>query len=174
MAVMAEPFSRLVPGGRDRATQGIQATARRNSSTACRTLPAFQLSVRKATCPATFGKSANFRCWSRNRNSCSPSPGVSMATQAAHKLVTSHLRLVAKIAMGYRGLRPAAVGTDFRRQCGMMQAVKRFDPDRGFRLATYAMWWIRAAIQEYILHSWSLVKMRTRRRRRSCSSTCAS
>ena len=92
---------------------------------------------------------------------------------AAHKLVTSHLRLVAKIAMGYRGYGLPIGELISEGNVGMMQAVKRFDPDRGFRLATYAMWWIRAAIQEYILHSWSLVKMGTRRRRRSCSSTCA-
>src|SRR6201988_3265325 len=80
---------------------------------------------------------------------------------AAHKLVTSHLRLVAKIAMGYRGYGLPVGGLISEGNVGRMQAVKRFDPDRGFRLATYAMWWIRAAIQEYILHSWSLVKMGT-------------
>ncbi len=80
---------------------------------------------------------------------------------AAHKLVTSHLRLVAKIAMGYRGYGLPISELISEGNVGMMQAVKRFDPDRGFRLATYAMWWIRAAIQEYILHSWSLVKMGT-------------
>ena len=82
-------------------------------------------------------------------------------TEAAHKLVTSHLRLVAKIAMGYRGYGLPLGELISEGNVGMMQAVKRFDPDRGFRLATYAMWWIRAAIQEYILHSWSLVKMGT-------------
>jgi RNA polymerase sigma-32 factor len=82
-------------------------------------------------------------------------------TEAAHKLVTSHLRLVAKIAMGYRGYGLPVSELISEGNVGMMQAVKRFDPDRGFRLATYAMWWIRAAIQEYILHSWSLVKMGT-------------
>src|ERR1700694_2993830 len=76
-------------------------------------------------------------------------------------LVTSHLRLVAKIAMGYRGYGLPLSELISEGNVGMMQAVKRFDPDRGFRLATYAMWWIRAAIQEYILHSWSLVKMGT-------------
>src|SRR5207245_2369930 len=81
--------------------------------------------------------------------------------QAAHKLVTSHLRLVAKIAMGYRGYGLPLSELISEGNVGMMQAVKRFDPDRGFRLATYAMWWIRASIQEYILHSWSLVKMGT-------------
>ena len=81
--------------------------------------------------------------------------------EAAHKLVTSHLRLVAKIAMGYRGYGLPIGELISEGNVGMMQAVKRFDPDRGFRLATYAMWWIRAAIQEYILHSWSLVKMGT-------------
>jgi RNA polymerase sigma-32 factor len=80
---------------------------------------------------------------------------------SAHKLVTSHLRLVAKIAMGYRGYGLPLSELISEGNVGMMQAVKRFDPDRGFRLATYAMWWIRAAIQEYILHSWSLVKMGT-------------
>ena len=82
-------------------------------------------------------------------------------TEAAHKLVTSHLRLVAKIAMGYRGY--GLPGTDLISEgnVGIMQAVKKFDPERGFRLATYAMWWIRAQIQEYVLHSWSLVKIGT-------------
>ena len=82
-------------------------------------------------------------------------------TEAAHKLVTSHLRLVAKIAMGYRGY--GLPVTDLISECnvGIMQAVKKFDPERGFRLATYAMWWIRAQIQEYVLHSWSLVKIGT-------------
>ncbi|GAN55517.1 RNA polymerase sigma factor RpoH [Tanticharoenia sakaeratensis] len=82
-------------------------------------------------------------------------------TAAAHKLVTSHLRLVAKIAMGYRGYGLPVSELISEGNIGMMQAVRRFDPDRGFRLATYAMWWIRAAMQEYILHSWSLVKMGT-------------
>src|SRR3954467_7307316 len=82
-------------------------------------------------------------------------------TESAHKLVTSHLRLVAKIAMGYRGYGLPLSELISEGNVGMMQAVKRFDPDRGFPLATYAMWWIRAAIQEYILHSWSLVKMGT-------------
>lgn len=81
--------------------------------------------------------------------------------QAAHKLVTSHLRLVAKIAMGYRGYGLPLNELISEGNVGMMQAVIRFDPSRGFRLATYSMWWIRAAIQEYILHSWSLVKMGT-------------
>ena len=80
---------------------------------------------------------------------------------AADRLVTSHLRLVAKIAMGYRGYGLPVNELISEGNVGMMQAVRRFDPDRGFRLATYAMWWIRAAIQEYILHSWSLVKMGT-------------
>ena len=80
---------------------------------------------------------------------------------AVHTLVTSHLRLVAKIAMGYRGYGLPVAELISEGNVGMMQAVKRFDPDRGFRLATYAMWWIRASIQEYILHSWSLVKMGT-------------
>ena len=81
--------------------------------------------------------------------------------EAAHQLVTSHLRLVAKIASGYRGYGLPMGELISEGNVGMMQAVKRFDPDRGFRLATYAMWWIRAAIQEYILHSWSLVKIGT-------------
>lgn len=80
---------------------------------------------------------------------------------AAHRLVTSHLRLVVKIAMGYRGYGLPLGELISEGNVGMMQAVRRFDPGRGFRLATYAMWWIRAAIQEYILHSWSLVKMGT-------------
>ncbi len=80
---------------------------------------------------------------------------------AAQQLVTSHLRLVAKIAMGYRGYGLPLSELISEGNVGMMQAVKRFEPDRGFRLATYAMWWIRASIQEYILHSWSLVKMGT-------------
>src|SRR5258708_21305500 len=80
---------------------------------------------------------------------------------AAHKLVTSHLRLVAKIAMGYRGYGLPLSELISEGNVGMGEAVKRFGPDRGFRLATYAMWWIRAAIQEYILHSWSVVKMGT-------------
>jgi RNA polymerase sigma-32 factor len=80
---------------------------------------------------------------------------------AAHRLVTSHLRLVAKIAMGYRGYGLPMNEIISEGNIGLMQAVKRFDPERGFRLATYAMWWIRAAIQEYILHSWSLVKLGT-------------
>ncbi len=80
---------------------------------------------------------------------------------AAHRLVTSHLRLVAKIAMGYRGYGLPLSELISEGNVGMMQAVKRFDPERGFRLATYAMWWIRASMQEYILHSWSLVKMGT-------------
>ncbi len=80
---------------------------------------------------------------------------------AAHTLVTSHLRLVAKIAMGYRGYGLPMNEIISEGNVGLMQAVKRFEPERGFRLATYAMWWIRAAIQEYILHSWSLVKLGT-------------
>ena len=82
-------------------------------------------------------------------------------TEAAHKLVTSHLRLVAKIAMGYRGYGLPLGEIVAEGNVGLMQAVKRFEPERGFKLATYAMWWIRASIQEYILHSWSLVKMGT-------------
>jgi RNA polymerase sigma-32 factor len=81
--------------------------------------------------------------------------------QAAHKLVTSHLRLVAKIAMGYRGYGLPIGEVISEGNVGLMQAVKRFEPDKGFRLATYAMWWIKASIQEFILRSWSLVKMGT-------------
>jgi len=81
--------------------------------------------------------------------------------EAAHQLVTSHLRLVAKIAMGYRGYGLLIGEVISEGNVGLMQAVKKFDPDKGFRLATYAMWWIRASIQEYILRSWSLVKMGT-------------
>ena len=82
-------------------------------------------------------------------------------TDAAHKMVTSHLRLVARIAMGYRGYGLPIGEVISEGNVGLMQAVKKFEPDRGFRLATYAMWWIRASIQEYILRSWSLVKMGT-------------
>ena len=82
-------------------------------------------------------------------------------SEAAHKLVTSHLRLVTRIAMGYRGYGLPIGEVISEGNVGLMQAVKRFEPDKGFRLATYAMWWIRASIQEYILHSWSLVKMGT-------------
>jgi RNA polymerase sigma-32 factor len=81
--------------------------------------------------------------------------------EAAHKMVTSHLRLAAKIAMGYRGYGLPQAEVISEANVGLMQAVKRFDPERGFRLATYAMWWIRASIQEYILRSWSLVKLGT-------------
>ncbi len=82
-------------------------------------------------------------------------------TTAAHKMVTSHLRLAAKIAMGYRGYGLPQAEVISEANVGLMQAVKRFDPEKGFRLATYAMWWIRASIQEYILRSWSLVKLGT-------------
>ena len=82
-------------------------------------------------------------------------------TDAAEQLVTSHLRLVAKIAMGYRGYGLPMAEVISEGNVGLMQAVKKFDPDKGFRLATYAMWWIRASIQEYILRSWSLVKLGT-------------
>ena len=82
-------------------------------------------------------------------------------TASAHKMVTSHLRLAAKIAMGYRGYGLPQAEVISEANVGLMQAVKRFDPEKGFRLATYAMWWIRASIQEYILRSWSLVKLGT-------------
>ena len=81
--------------------------------------------------------------------------------KALERMVTSHLRLVVKIAMGYRGYGLPVEDLIAEGNIGMMQAIRRFDPDRGFRLATYAMWWIRAAIQEYILRSWSLVKIGT-------------
>ena len=81
--------------------------------------------------------------------------------KSAHRLVTSHLRLAAKIALGYRGYGLPIIEVVSEANVGLMQAVKRFDPDKGFRLATYAMWWIKASIQEYILRSWSLVKMGT-------------
>ena len=81
--------------------------------------------------------------------------------EAAHQLVTSHLRLVAKIAMGYRGYGLPLSDLISEGNIGMMHAVKKFDPEKGFRLATYAMWWIKASIQEYILRSWSLVKIGT-------------
>ena len=82
-------------------------------------------------------------------------------TEAAHKMVTSHLRLAAKIAMGYRGYGLPQAEVISEANVGLMQAVKKFDPEKGFRLATYAMWWIRASIQEYVLRSWSMVKMGT-------------
>ncbi|MCF2870039.1 RNA polymerase sigma factor RpoH [Octadecabacter sp. G9-8] len=82
-------------------------------------------------------------------------------TDAAHKMVTSHLRLAAKIAMGYRGYGLPQAEVISEANVGLMQAVKRFDPEKGFRLATYAMWWIRASIQEYVLRSWSMVKLGT-------------
>ena len=82
-------------------------------------------------------------------------------TEAAHKMVTSHLRLAAKIAMGYRGYGLPQAEVISEANVGLMQAVKRFDPEKGFRLATYAMWWIRASIQEYVLRSWSMVKLGT-------------
>ncbi len=82
-------------------------------------------------------------------------------TEAAHKMVTSHLRLAAKLAMGYRGYGLPVAEVISEANVGLMQAVKRFDPEKGFRLATYAMWWIRASIQEYVLRSWSLVKLGT-------------
>ncbi len=82
-------------------------------------------------------------------------------TEAAHKMVTSHLRLAAKMAMGYRGYGLPTAEVISEANVGLMQAVKRFDPEKGFRLSTYAMWWIRASIQEYILRSWSLVKLGT-------------
>jgi RNA polymerase sigma-32 factor len=94
-------------------------------------------------------------------------------TEAAHKMVTSHLRLAAKIAMGYRGYGLPQAEVISEANVGLMQAVKRFDPEKGFRLATYAMWWIRASIQEYVLRSWSLVKLGTTVHRKSCFSTCA-
>ena len=81
--------------------------------------------------------------------------------EAAHKLVTSHLRLVAKIAMGYRGYGLPVSELVSEGNIGLMQAVKKFDPEKGFRLTTYAMWWIKASIQEYVLRSWSLVKIGT-------------
>ena len=82
-------------------------------------------------------------------------------TDAAHKLVTSHLRLVARIAMGYKGYGLPITELISEGNIGLMQAVKKYDPEKGFRLSTYAMWWIRAAIQEYVLKSWSLVKIGT-------------
>ena len=82
-------------------------------------------------------------------------------SKAAHKLVTSHLRLVAKIAMGYRGYGLPIADLIAEGNIGMMHAVKKFDPEKGFRLATYAMWWIKAAIQEFVLRSWSQVKLGT-------------
>jgi len=93
--------------------------------------------------------------------------------EAAHKLVTSHLRLAAKMAMGYRGYGLPIAEVVSEANVGLMQAVKRFDPEKGFRLSTYAMWWIRASIQEFVLRSWSLVKMGTTSAQRNCFSICA-
>ena len=104
-------------------------------------------------------KSLNVRC--RGRIHVSKNWRENGNLQSAHKLVTSHLRLVAKIAMGYRGYGLPVNELISEGNIGLMQAVKKFDPDKGFRLATYAMWWIKAAIQEYVLRSWSLVKMGT-------------
>jgi RNA polymerase sigma-32 factor len=92
---------------------------------------------------------------------------------AADQLVTSHLRLAVKIAMGYRGYGLPVSEIIAEGNVGLMQALNRFEPEKGFRFATYAMWWIRACIQDYILRSWSLVKIGTPRTRRSCSSNCA-
>ena len=94
-------------------------------------------------------------------------------TQAAHRLVTSHLRLVAKIAMNYRGYGLPITDIISEGNFGLMQAVNRFDPDRGFRLTTYAIWWIRASIHEFILRSWSLVRMGTTANQKKLFSTCA-
>ena len=103
-----------------------------------------------------------FPMLSRRKNSCSPRRWREHGDRdAAHRLVTRHLRLVAKIAMGYRGYGLPIGEVISEGNVGLMQAVKRFEPDKGFRLATYAMWWIKASIQEYILRSWSLVKMGT-------------
>src|SRR2546421_10776207 len=107
-------------------------------------------------------KSGGFRCWNRTMSTCWPSAGASTATtRAAHKLVNSHLRLVARIATGYRGYGLPISELISEGNVGLMRAIKRFEPDKGFRLATYATWWIKAAIQEYILRSWSMVKMGT-------------
>ena len=113
-------------------------------------LPTFLREIRKFPMLAPDEEHALAKRWRRHGD-----------VAAAHILVTSHLRLVAKIAMGYRGYGLPVGELISEGNMGMMQAVKRFDPDRGFRLATYAIWWIRASIQEYILHSWSLVKMGT-------------
>ncbi|MEO0034881.1 MAG: hypothetical protein RLZZ501_904 [Pseudomonadota bacterium] len=94
-------------------------------------------------------------------------------TEAAQRLVTSHLRLVAKIAIGYRHYGLPVADLISEGNIGLMRAVKKFDPDRGFRLATYAMWWIKASLNEFVLNSWSLVKIGTLAAQRSCSSTCA-
>ena len=102
-----------------------------------------------------------FRCSSRaGIHACQGMEGKGRR-RAAHQLVTSHLRLVAKIAMGYRGYGLPVADLISEGNLGMMHAVKKFEPEKGFRLATYAMWWIKAAIQEYILRSWSLVKIGT-------------
>ena len=113
-------------------------------------------------CRVISMKSGVSPCWSRRRNTCWPKAGVSIPNGAPRiEFVTSHLRLVAKIAMGYRGYGLPIGEVISEGNIGLMQAVKRFEPEKGFRLATYAMWWIRASIQEYILRSWSLVKMGT-------------
>ena len=118
------------------------------------------LSVTSAL-PGISRKSGSFPCWTEDEYMLAKRWREHGDSEAAHKLVTSHLRLVAKIAMGYRGYGLPIAEVISEGNVGLMQAVKRFDPDKGFRLATYAMWWIRAAIQEYILRSWSLVKMGT-------------
>src|ERR1041384_5353109 len=127
--------------------------------------------ARTATLPVLNGESGLSRCLGEIRKfpMLEPQQEYMLAKRwrehddrdAAHQLVTSHLRLVAKIAMGYRGYGlPRSEGVS-EGNVGLMQAVKRFEPEKGFRLATYAMWWIKASIQEYILRSWSLVKMGT-------------
>ena len=104
----------------------------------------------------------NFLCWQLKKNICLAKNWKTTGNvKAAEKLVTSHLRLVAKIAMGYRGYGLPVNEMISEGNVGLMQAVKKFEPEKGFRLATYAMWWIRASIQEYILRSWSLVKIGT-------------
>jgi RNA polymerase sigma-32 factor len=111
--------------------------------------------------PDTSNKSDGSPCWIRRRKSCWPGAGARGDRGPEHRLITSHLRLVAKIAAGYRGYGLPASEIIAEGNLGLMQAVRRFDPEKGFRLTTYAIWWIRASIQEYVLRSWSLVKMGT-------------
>ena len=164
MAVMAEPFSRLVPEAvgagqlrgfrpppeEERGKYSMSNTPSVPVISSEGNLSRYLQEIRKFPMLEPQQEFMLAKSWREHGD-----------TEAAHKLVTSHLRLVAKIAMGYRGYGLPLSELISEGNVGMMQAVKRFDPDRGFRLATYAMWWIRAAIQEYILHSWSLVKMGT-------------
>jgi RNA polymerase sigma-32 factor len=111
---------------------------------------------------ATLINADSSRCWCRRRDICWPSNGASAETSfAARKLVVSHSRLVAKVVTGYRGYGLPTGEVISEGNFGLIEAVKRFEPEKGFRLATYAMWWIKTAIHEYILRSWSLVRIGT-------------